>query len=375
MSTRERDLHRMIPFVSLGRRATMASKARVLKGRMLPDEFFWDLLFKCKNIREIASQLRNSFSYGSYLGHIDISEVHRYQLESVLSMIPLYEAMRFRYFAGRSEWSVIDAWRAGYESDLLKRIIRHVFSGKGDKAALAERIHTIGEISFPAEKLLECETFDDILLVLKGTPYFDVTRAPLEKIEEQGATLFPVEMAIDSFVIKRLFKSTSGLHGNQKKQLAALLGTKADLLNLYWLYRSRKFFGMSPEEMISRILPFNYRLSKKDLQKLVFAPDLETFMDLMKDTWYGKFLEYPTDMDQGTLELVLERSISRIITDRAVKIFMQGSPGVHTVLAYLILREYEVRDLTTIIEDVRYDFSRRMAVLFLVRSMKAEGGS
>jgi len=39
------------------------------------------------------------------------------------------------------------------------------------------------------------------------------------------------------------------------------------------------------------------------------------------------------------------------------------------------LREYEVRDIITIIEDVRYDFSRRMAVLFLVRKMKAEEAS
>jgi len=362
--------------ISFGRRASLSSMARVLKGRMLEDEFFWSLLFKCHSMSEIALQLQKSSSYGPYLQKTDPSKVHRFQLESILSLVPFREAGKFRFLAGTTRWKVIEEWKGLYETDLLKKIIRHVYSGKEQGSqVLEERIDMIGDISYPGRELLQCRNIDEILPVLEETPYYEVLKGPLEKKDSGTNTLFPVEMAIDNYKLCEIFRSTERLKGREKKVLADLYGTRADLLNLYWLYRSRRFFSMSPEEMISRILPFRRHLGRKELRKLVFAPDLSTFHSLLSNTWYGKFIEYPENMDQGTVELVLERSINRIIYDKARRIFLGGVPGVHTAIAYLLLREYEVRDIITIIEDVRYDFSRRMAVLFLVRKMKAEEAS
>ncbi|NCB17601.1 MAG: hypothetical protein EOM65_15680, partial [Synergistales bacterium] len=43
-----------------------------------------------------------------------------------------------------------------------------------------------------------------------------------------------------------------------------------------------------------------------------------------------------------------------------------GTSGVHVVLAYLILRELEVKDLFTIIEDIRYDYDKKKVREFLI---------
>ena len=45
------------------------------------------------------------------------------------------------------------------------------------------------------------------------------------------------------------------------------------------------------------------------------------------------------------------------------------------VVAYLFLRHYEVADLKTLVEDVRYGYSDRDAAVFLVRPILPGRGS
>lgn len=360
----------MLQAYTLGMRASLASKARVLRGRMLPDDFFWNLLFRCDTVGEIARQLQRSRSYGPFLRGVETGGIHRSRLESLLSMVPFREAMRFRYLAGRPQRAVIEAWKKEYETDLLKRILRHLFSGDRERASLQERAAMLGPLSFPVEDLLACDALPEVLPHLEGTPYFEVLRPPLEQLDAKGGTLFPLEMAVDGFLMRRLFRAVERLQGRERSTLRRLFGARADLLNLYWCYRARRFFGMRPEEIVGRTLPYRYRLPKTTLRRLVFAPDLPSFFALLEGTWYGERLRRPTDMETGAAELVLERSMNRILREMALAVFRQGAPGVHTVMAYLLLRGFEVQDLTTIIEDVRYAFSKRMAVLFLVRPME-----
>ena len=65
----------------------------------------------------------------------------------------------------------------------------------------------------------------------------------------------------------------------------------------------------------------------------------------------------------------MERDMRRTIRKTAMEIFRGGMPDLSTMMAVLTLLESEVRDLITLIEDVRYDYDRRHAALFLARPL------
>lgn len=69
--------------------------------------------------------------------------------------------------------------------------------------------------------------------------------------------------------------------------------------------------------------------------------------------------------------MTLEHNLYRILWKTASAIFRSGSAGVHVVFAYLTLRELEVKDLFTIIEDVRYHYDRKKAREFLIHPAAA----
>ncbi len=364
----------MLSVLSMGRRASVSAKARTMKGRMLPDDFFWHLLFNCHSMSEIARQLSYSESYGDYLKHISSSDIHRYELEAILSMVPLYEAFRFRNYLGPRRWDLVEAWKLRYDVDILKRIFRLVLGNIQSRDSIWEKIRAIPDLSFPSEEILEARNFEDLLLALKDTPYFSVLSEPINTMIKTGSTLFPVEMALDGFVMNSFLTLLYRVGRTEKKQLLKLFGARADLMNIYWLYRSRVFFNLKPEEILTRLIPFNYRLNRRTISRLAFSSFPDEFMKILEQTPYLSIFQYPGEAGKGETELIIERNLKRFQWDECIRTFRMGVPGIHTVMAYLYLREMEVADLITIIEDVRYDLSRRMAVLFLVRPMKSEGG-
>lgn len=363
----------MFSFLSMGKRASIAAKARTMKGRMLPDDFFWHLLFNCHSISEIARQLSYSESYGEYLKHISSSDVRRYELEAVLSMVPLYEALRYRHYLRSRRWDLVRAWKLRYEADILKRIFRLLLGNISSRDVIRERIRAIPDLSFPAEELLEAGDFDEVLSLLKQTVYYRVLSDPVSNMLSQKSTLFPVEMALDRYVMNSFLSLLPRIERAEKRQLLTLLGTGTELMNIYWIYRSRLFFNMKPEEIMARLIPFNYRLRRRFMNNLAFSSFPGEFMKLLESSPYLSIFRVPEEAGKGEAELIIERNIKRFQWDECMRIFRTGVPGIHSLMAYLYLREFEVGDLITIIEDVRYDLSRRMAVLFMVRPMKGEG--
>jgi len=108
-----------------------------------------------------------------------------------------------------------------------------------------------------------------------------------------------------------------------------------------------------------------FKVKGPTINRFASCDDMEAFWSVLSTTNYLRAFgtEPPND------ELALERDMKRFLRERALSTFRKGSPSFHTVIAYLMLLEFEVRDIITIIEDVRYDYNRRIAAAFLTRPL------
>ena len=103
-----------------------------------------------------------------------------------------------------------------------------------------------------------------------------------------------------------------------------------------------------------------------------FAPDVPSMVKLLRESPYGEAFRTSGGNEAPEVgEMTLEHNLYRILWMKASAIFRTGSAGVHAVLAYLTLRELEVKDLFTIIEDVRYHYDRKKAREFLIHPVAA----
>ena len=357
-------------FLSAGERAAVTGKARVFRGRLLvPDDYLH--LLKCGTVGEVIMYLGRTPSYSSYF-HGEYSEaIHRGEIEGILSIVPMLEELPFCRYLGPERASLLHAWGERFDLEVVKRVLRIIATGMGDREALRRRVSSVPITLADAKKLLAAQTFRDVIEAIKGYPLENVLTEPLRQASETysggSVNLFRAKMAMDAFFMTRILSAGEKLPGSEGKGIRSIFGTRADLINLYWIYRGRRFFAMTPEEALAITLPVRYTLNFETLRSFAFAPDIPAMLRLIQECPYGA--AFTTALGESTLEvseIILEHNLYRILWRAATKIFASGTSGVHVVLAYLILRELEVKDLFTIIEDIRYDYDKKRAREFLI---------
>ena len=354
----------MTAFFSLGERTAVGAKAHVLFSKLLKDDEMWALL-QCDDVPEIFSHLARTEGYGEALATLVPQEVTRVQLEDRLKLIPPKRAASFLPYLTGARRRLLLAWMERNQAGALKTALRFVLTRHGDREAIRARIAALPNASLPFDLLLSSRDFQDFTDALRGTLYYRPLLEPLKRLASGEQNLFPAEAAIDREVLLRLLKAAEVLSAGEKRSVMRLLGVRFDLLNISWTYRSMRYYDLTPEERVARLLPYRYRLHADSLRRMARAVDPDEFWAILKTTAYGEaFGESPPSE-----EMVMDRDLRRTIRQTAYRVFRQGRPDLSTLFAYLTLLESEIRDLATLIEDVRYDYDRRHAALFLARPL------
>ena len=64
---------------------------------------------------------------------------------------------------------------------------------------------------------------------------------------------FALGMALDRYYFDSLYGAVLPVGGLEGRLLVRLVGVRVDLVNLYWIYRCRRFFGLSPEQALATV--------------------------------------------------------------------------------------------------------------------------
>ncbi len=330
---------------------------------------YWQLLH-CEEVGEIVERLAATPEYREVLEKVP-REIHRSELEELLDLMLLRESGAFLGYLSGPRKIFLRAWVGLSEADGVKRALRRLAGERGEKDALRRRLEALPYRSFSVEGLLAADRPEAVLETLRPTPYFHALREPLRRLtEEGGGPLYGVEMALDGVALKRLYKSALELPPGEREGVLSLAGALVDLTNVFWLYRGRHYFGQPPEEVLNRLLSVRHRVRIDLLRRLAGAEGKEAFWKVLEDSPYRPAL------DQAfSEELFVDRGMEAFLFRQATRLFTGGAPGFAMVVAYLFLRFYEVADLKTLVEDVRYGYTDRDAAVFLVRPILPGRGS
>ena len=233
-----------------------------------------------------------------------------------------------------------------FEVDNLKAILRGIILG-----ASWDRIRylffPLGSLSvLPAQAMVESGSIGAAIELLRGTNYYVTLSHALRRfIAEQN--LFPLEVALDLYYWRRLWDQISLLQGEDRAQGVKIIGALVDMNNLMWAIRYKVYHQLSEEELINYTLPFGFRVRDEDIRAIAagvdFAQIVERIYPELPDL--DELLRDPRKGLPG-LEVMLERRLARQCNAAFV-----GNPfQIGIPLAYLLLAQLEIQDLTVLIE-------------------------
>ena len=364
-----------------GGRIALSTKARVRRSELLSSKDFRALLEQ-PSVSAVAVSL-DATHYGKTLEGLSLDDIRRTELEFRLGTSVLREALAFRSYMGAGYRRLLDLWLQVYDIEFLKGHFRRRFGADPTAAQEEERMFGLFPDFRPTlldrNALLAAQTPGAMLASIRD----ERLRAALKEtlpVKDDGAEVlgedacrvsFALGMTLDRYYLDSLYKAVLAVGGMEGRLLARLVGVRVDLVNLYWIYRCRRFFGLSPEQALATVTRSRYRADFDLLSRVAFS-ELSAWDGVLEGTPYaGLFRSDEADpsLREAEVELHLCRTLRRV----AGEMFRSGAPGWHNVGAYLMLKGFEVRDLITVIEAVRYDYDRRRIGRLLILNDLAGG--
>ncbi len=348
--------------VGVRRFAAVNTKIKALKGKMLSNQDYIEMLSK-KSVKDVAYYLKSNTSYRRILDSKDIDDIHRSEFELILkkNIVLQYEKL-LHYFTGEYR-KLFRILFMRYEIEDLKLFIRALARGENPKV-LDDLVLYSGIYSTVNYKLLEdAKDIETFVRSLKGTIYYNIL-GPYEKEDSRKLTFY-MEMVLDRNYFKALYEQILKLEKHDKKILKELLGKNIDLLNLEWIYRGLKFYRLSPEELINYTLIGGYYLKYDDVKNLCYTKDENQLILRMINSKYGFLFD-----NKDTLDLFMERRIERYLYFQFLSYYKIGKMDITQSIAYIHLLEYEMRDIISITEAIRYDLDKEEAKKYLIRRIE-----
>ncbi|MBN1874565.1 MAG: V-type ATPase subunit [Anaerolineae bacterium] len=305
----------------------------------------WTMLCEASNFPALLDMLKETI-YGPYLKEVEdslltprrtIYQANKHLADAFNTVVTSIPA------AARA---LITQLYRRYEVDNLKALIRGVETGLGWDRVRYFLFPLESLTILPAEKILEAESVGTAVERLHDTPYYDTLTHAMQRYTAEQS-LFPLEVALDLAYWRELWQDVNQLSYTDRVWAQQVVGMLLDVTNLMWAIRYRVNHKLSEEEIVNYTLPVGYQVHDEDIRAIAAGadiaqtvariyPDLEDISPLLKDAQSGL----------PQVEVVLQRCVVEACRNAFIGYpFHIGIP-----IAYLLLIELEIQDLTVLVE-------------------------
>ena len=332
--------------------SAVSTKAMTMMGRLLHSGDYEELL-KQSSFEGVISYLVKNTAYSDVLPAEtrDIESFEKvlsdYLLDSIEKLYHYYNVTYKKYFRILFK---------RYEIENLKLVLRYIARKEDTDELAGHFIYPVFLKGIDYGRISGINDIGSLIVALRGTSYHDILRPFVG--EDLSEMLFHMEMSLDKVYFRELKNISVSLESFDRKVHEELLGFNSDILNLQWIYRAKKFHDLSREEILNYSLESGLRYKYEELKKLAYM-NLQDVEDFIRKSRYLELLS------RGDVFTML--SMEKMMYKETDKLKKYGKNSIGTSLSYIHKLEFEIRDLFTIVEGIKY--SQKDIGKYLIRDI------
>lgn len=288
--------------------------------------------FSQLGLHEIAQE----FHLGSLLEEPGNVRVKSRAVEQALMQQLLEELQILIRPMNAEERGLVLAWGRKFALFNLKTLLRGKIRNL-DPQEIRQNLYDLPpQVRLSDEDLFRTESAVELLRCLESGPLSLLARQARE-IYERRQEAFALEAAIDQRYYSELARRVTSLDGHAaQRQMRILVGSLVDRANILWLLRFRFGYRLSPSETFYQLVPSPHLMYRQRLLDLVALDDQPKVIAALPDPLR------PLLADAGNL-MEAQRRLGIYCAEIAADVLRNGHTGVARALAYLILREENLR--------------------------------
>lgn len=326
----------------------LSTKIRAMQSKLMSEQQYKEIA-QLGSVIQIVAYLKKQPGFSDLWADLDENSLHRGDVEKLLVHTIHQNFTKLYRFANPEQRRFMALYFKRYEISVLKDCLRKVFDeGKAQLYLSLFQDFFDRHSKMDLEKLTSSSTVEELVNNLQGSEYYH----PLKKLgTDYQPRIFDYGMALDQYYFANIWSVKEKLFKRRDlEEITKAYGNKFDMLNLQWIFRSKKYYHMDPADIYALLIPVHYRLSKNDIASLVEAPDEAEFRKILDTTYYKK--RFP-ELSPENLEELYTLNLKTILETEARKY----PHSVIMIYSYLYHKEHEVDRLTTAVECVRYGLS------------------
>ena len=323
------------------------AKARAVCGNSLKPEDYTQMAAK-ENVAGVCAYLKQTERYGKVLASVNAQTVHRGQLELMVrrSVYGIFE--RFHTFDKTESRVFFKFIVSQMEIEQVLAALQSVASGVSTNyiASLPMFLTKYSQVDLAPLGL--AESFAEAAELLHGTVYEKTVCPALIEAETTGRlNVCDIERRLYTEHYMKMLKTVENSYkGKEKKDLKRLILGAIDMRNVVTLYRYTRLFKAEAQDAKDAMLPFRRRLSDEAIERLAAISDISKIAAELDSIGYGlRSQEIPE-----TVEVLTEK----INSDYFKKQLRLSQSSSVVYFAFMELLLFEVRNIRTVIEGIRY---------------------
>jgi V/A-type H+-transporting ATPase subunit C len=332
-------------FVSnASRYAVVNARGRVLYSALLSPSVF-TRLSEAPDLETLIRSLKETV-YGPYLAEVeDKSLTPRRVVYQVKGRLADNYLSLLRSVPSRTRPLLTQVYRH-FEVDNLKAMLRGIVSGSSWER-VRYTLFPLGSFTvLPGQEMVEAGSVEPAVELLSQTAYYATLSHAMERYTTEQS-LFPLEVSLDLNYWRELWEDVNRLSGRDRVQALHIIGSLVDMNNLMWAVRYRVYHHLTEEEVINYTLPFGYQVKDDDIRAIAAGADIVQVVHSL----YPGLPDVESLLQEPQAGLPqLELQLQRYVADKCRAAFVGYPFHVGIPLAYLILNEYEIQDLTVLLE-------------------------
>jgi len=310
-----------------GRYAELAAAIRSFKAELLEPAQL-EKLIETGSLAETVSAVT--------AGHItsvegsDLNSVEAYLTHKVIELTE-----RLSSYAPQDSRPLIRLLARSFEFECIKAILNASAARVNAEEALR---YIVPAGKFTADRCKDLIETHNPARVVESVEDEGFKRFLVPKLTGEGTGIQTIS-AIDQYYFTKLWAASNLPDPLDAQSAKSLIGEAIDHINILVAFRSR-LMGLDARTASTMMVPVNYGLGQS-FDELPEANNTQNVARILEKTRYANFLDAGVAFDAAAVEYALNRSHAKTCFN-----VFAGSPfNVGLALAFLFLKNYELRDL------------------------------
>lgn len=324
--------------------AAISARVRAMYSSLLSPQDF-ARLSDAPDFSTLITQLKQT-AYGPYLENLKEKDMTPQKVDSAIKGRLADSYYSVIHMAPEHARSLLKHLYRYFEVQNLKAVLRAIITDPSWER-VQDVLFPMGTMTvLPAQAMVEAGSVAAAVELVQGTPYYETLSFAMKRYSAEQ-NLFPLEVALDLYYWRQLWQEAKKLQGQDREQASRIIGSLMDVNNLMWVIRYKIYHGLSEEEVINYTLPFGFRVRDEDVRAIAAGADLASVVGRVFPGIpdLNALLEEPR---AGLPKLEIE--LKRRLMQQCLAAFTGNPFHIGIPLAFLVLSELEIEDLTVLIE-------------------------